>query len=81
MLSVREVAHVCAVSEDAVRRAIRRGDLPAAKVFGRIRVAQGELETYIRAGQVGGGEVARRRPRPVRSEGGSLIAMERRPTG
>jgi len=68
MLSVREVAHVCAVSEDAVRRAIRRGDLPAAKVFGRIRVAQGELETYIRA-------------RPVRSEGGSLIAMERRPTG
>lgn len=79
MLSVREVAARCGVSMDAVRRAIRRGDLPASKVFGRVRVDPADLQEYIEGGRVGGGQV-RRRASPTRrpTSAGSLSAIERR---
>lgn len=81
MLSVEQVAQQCGVSQDVVRRAIRRGDLPATKVFNRVRVDEDDLAAYIEQGRVGGGEVARRRrPAPARVESprGSLQAMNRR---
>jgi excisionase family DNA binding protein len=80
MLSVAQVAQRCGVSPDAVRRAIRRGDLPASKVFGRIRIAEKDLDAYIQAGRVGGSEVVRRRRRPApRADArGSLQALERK---
>ena len=62
MMSVREVAEFCSVSTDAVRRAIQRGDLPAAKIFSQIRVARSDLDAYVERSRVGGSEVAHRRP-------------------
>jgi excisionase family DNA binding protein len=47
MLSPAEIAERVGVSIDAVRRAIRAGDLPAAKIFGRVRVHQRDLDRYI----------------------------------
>lgn len=80
MLSVDEVAKRCGVSTDAVRRAIRRGDLPATKVFGCVRVAQEDLDAYIEGGRVGGGRVARRRRPAPRADSprGSLQDLNRR---
>jgi excisionase family DNA binding protein len=80
MLSVAQVAERCGVSRDAVRRAIRRGDLPAVKVFNRVRIDESDLAAYIERGRVGGGEVARRRrpaPRRAQSPRGSLVELNR----
>jgi excisionase family DNA binding protein len=80
MLSIGQVADRCGVSKDAVRRAVRRGELPAAKVFGRIRITEEDLGAYIERGRVGGAEVIRRRQRPTpRADArGSLQALNRK---
>jgi excisionase family DNA binding protein len=79
MLSPAEIAERVGVSIDAVRRAIRSGQLPASKVFGRVRVHPRDLERYIAdhamlpAGAVGDHLTAgRRAPAPLR---GSLRAQ------
>src|SRR5437588_13125033 len=47
LLSVREVAAACQLSEKAVRRAIDAGELPAVKLRSRVRVTPKDLETWI----------------------------------
>lgn len=79
MLSPADIAERVGVSIDAVRRAIRSGQLPASKVFGRVRVHSRDLDRYIAdhamlpAGAVGDRLTAgRRAPPPLR---GSLRAQ------
>ena len=43
MLSPAEIADRVGVSIDAVRRAIRSSQLPASKVFGRVRIQPRDL--------------------------------------
>ncbi len=47
MLDVRGVADRLAVSTKAVRALILRGELPAYKVAGRIRIDPQELDAYL----------------------------------
>lgn len=62
LLTVAEVAERLAVSEKAVRAAIARGDLPATKVCGRVRVGPHALDAYVDAGRI---QPQRAAPRPV----------------
>ncbi len=52
MLDVRGVAHRLAVSTKAVRALILRGELPAYKIAGRIRIHPLELDAYLRGARV-----------------------------
>jgi excisionase family DNA binding protein len=52
MLSVRDVAEALAFEEDAIRRAIRRGELRASKVCGRLRIAPEDVQAWLQAAQV-----------------------------
>lgn len=45
-LSVKEIARLDGVSTDAVRRSIRRGELRAEKVHGRVRVRLSDYEAF-----------------------------------
>lgn len=47
LLSVRDVALACQLSEKAVRRAIDSGELAAVKLRSRLRVAPQDLEAWI----------------------------------
>jgi excisionase family DNA binding protein len=47
LLSVREVAAACRLSEKAVRRAIDAGELPAAKLRSRLRITPQDFEGWI----------------------------------
>jgi excisionase family DNA binding protein len=49
LLSVREVAAACQLSEKAVRRAIDDGELPAVKLRSRVRVTPEDLKGWIAA--------------------------------
>jgi|GEM_PF-7023801 len=51
LLSVREVAEACRLSEKAVRRAIDDGELPAVKLRSRLRVTPQDLAGWIAAGR------------------------------
>jgi excisionase family DNA binding protein len=53
LLTVPETAVILKVSEESVRRFIRRGDLKAAKVGQSLRISIRDLEAYYR--QNGGG--------------------------
>lgn len=46
-LSVHAIAERLSVSEKAVRAAIRRGELAATKVCGRIRIAPEDFEAWV----------------------------------
>ena len=46
-LNVREVAKVCEVSEETVRRWIRGGDLPAYRLGRKLWVLPADLEVFI----------------------------------
>lgn len=86
ILSVADVAKRCGVSQDSVRRAIRRGDLVASKSFGRVLVREEDLDAYLNANRIGGRPIAsRRRPAAAAKPDlpGSLRALSRRsrPTG
>jgi excisionase family DNA binding protein len=48
LLTVQDVAALCQVSADSVRRAIQRGELEAEEVFGCLRVRRGALKEYRR---------------------------------
>jgi excisionase family DNA binding protein len=47
LLSVPEVALILRVSAVTVRRLIARGELPALRVAGQLRVDRYELQNYI----------------------------------
>lgn len=63
LLSIREVAVACQLSEKAVRRAIDDGELPALKLRSRLRVMPEDFQSWIAASRRGG---ARRTPPPRR---------------
>lgn len=45
LLSIKEIASVCQLSEKAVRRAIDDGELPAVKLRSRLRVTPQDFES------------------------------------
>ncbi len=47
LLSIKEIAGACQLSEKAVRRAIDDGELPAVKLRSRLRVTPQDFEAWI----------------------------------
>lgn len=47
LLTVPEVAERVKLDETTIRRAIRRGELTAAKICGQIRIRETDLEDWI----------------------------------
>ena len=81
LLSVREVAYTCRLSEKAVRRAIDDGELPAVKLRSRLRITPQDLANWIASGRRTSEAVpleqpARPRRRPLPS--GTFRAMAQR---
>lgn len=62
LLTVDEVAALVKLGPEAVRRATRRGDLAAARVGGRLRIAPGAVDAWLAASAV-----SSPRPRPTQS--------------
>ena len=84
LLSVAEAAEILGVSEKSVRGAISRGELPASKVCGRIRIAKRDLRAWVEANRVtrretslSPFEVTARAPRSRRSIGPFAEALRR----
>jgi excisionase family DNA binding protein len=46
--SVKEVAEKLGVSKDTIRRLIRKGDFPANKIGGSIRIRWADAEEYLK---------------------------------
>jgi excisionase family DNA binding protein len=53
LLSIKEVAAACQLSEKAVRRAIDDGELPAVKLRSRLRITPQDFESWIAASRRG----------------------------
>lgn len=47
LLSIEQAAQRVGLRHAALRRAVQRGELPATKLCGRIRIDPGELEAWI----------------------------------
>lgn len=60
LLTIRDVALRCQLSEKAIRRAIEAGHLPAVKLCSRIRISPDALEEWIAS------STAREPARPTR---------------
>jgi excisionase family DNA binding protein len=56
LLTVREVAGSIRVSNVTVYRLIRAGDLPALRVGKHFRIRAHDLERYLEAHSLGGGD-------------------------
>jgi len=69
LLSLDQVAERCGLSVKAIRRAVDRGELPASKLCGRMRVDPTALAEWIERSRVG---AEQSEPPPAR---------EQRPTG
>ena len=50
--SVDDVADHCKLSYQSVYRAIKRGELPAAKICSRIRVRQADVKEWLASGRI-----------------------------
>lgn len=72
LLSIKEVAAACQLSEKAIRRAIQAGELPAVKLRSRLRVTPQDFESWIAASRRDG---VRAHPVPRRR------STRRRPSG
>ena len=48
LMSVQEIATLFQVNEFTIRRHIRKGDLPAVKVGGRVRVRRADVEAFMK---------------------------------
>jgi excisionase family DNA binding protein len=64
LLTVPEVATYLKLSETAVRRAIRAGELAATKPRGQLRISEDAVAAWLAANAVAPEVVAPRRPRP-----------------
>lgn len=53
MLSLREAADILGVSAPTVRRIIRGGVLPAARIGGQVRIDAGDLRRFVAAARLG----------------------------
>jgi excisionase family DNA binding protein len=51
LLSIREIADACQLSEKAVRRAIDDGELPAVKLRSRLRITPDDFSAWIDSGR------------------------------
>lgn len=56
LLSIKELANACRLSEKAIRRAIDDGELPAVKLRSRLRITPQDLEAWIASGRRGNPE-------------------------
>lgn len=52
LLSLDEVCDLLGLGPDHVRRAVRRGDLVASKIGGRLRFRAGDVDAYVDAQRV-----------------------------
>jgi excisionase family DNA binding protein len=52
MLSPEDCARRCSLSRRAIYRAIERGELPAAKLCGRLRIDPDDLDAWITQSRV-----------------------------
>ncbi len=52
LATVAEVAEHVGLSERAIRRAIERGELPASKLCGRVRIRPEDAEAWIEQNRV-----------------------------
>jgi excisionase family DNA binding protein len=52
LLSLAEVAERFGLGEQAVRRAIARGELQATKVCGRIKIRPADVDEWFEAGRI-----------------------------
>ena len=70
LLTVKDVAGACQLSEKAVRRAIDAGELPAVMLRSRLRIRPEDLDAWItsslRRGRAGAEPAARPGPRARR---------------
>jgi excisionase family DNA binding protein len=75
-LTVREVAGLVRLSETAVRRAVRDGELEAVKLRGQIRISEGAVRAWVAKSTVAS-------PSPVPEDGPRRAApradLRRRP--
>jgi excisionase family DNA binding protein len=80
LLSIKEVANACRLSEKAIRRAIDEGELPAVKLRSRLRIAPHDFEAWIASGRRSRAEAPPlARPRaPRRPPTGTFRAMVQR---
>jgi excisionase family DNA binding protein len=46
--SVKEVAEKLGISKDTIRRLIRKGEFPANKIGGSIRIRWADVEEYLK---------------------------------
>jgi len=70
MVTVREVADLCQLSERAVYRAIEAGELAGTKLRSRLRIRTSDVEHWITAGAVGqSGDAGGHTPAPARTRG------------
>lgn len=53
LLTAAQTAERVGLSTKAVRRAIERGELPASKLCGRIRVRPADVDSWIEANRIG----------------------------
>ena len=75
-LTVYEAAERCRVKHDAVRRAIRKGELPATKPFTRVLIRQEDLDRYVREHRIEPcAEIEFAHPSPAAPKDGSFRAL------
>lgn len=80
MMTVRDVAALCQLSERAVYRAIESGELPGTRLRSRLRIRSADVATWIEAGAVGQPTVVEghtrtrvSKPEPARSDFRALV--------
>ena len=47
LMTIKDVADACKLSETAIRRAISQGELPAAKLRSRVRITRSDFDSWI----------------------------------
>jgi excisionase family DNA binding protein len=61
LLTVKDAAERCQLSESAIRRAIRDGELPASMLRSRLRIKEADLDAWIASKRCLGAVPARAR--------------------
>lgn len=78
LLSVDQVAEVVGLSPKGVRSAIRRGELAASKLAGRLRVREQDVERWIEGSRVQPQAPALPEPQRAVVRGGLRQVLEQR---